>query len=70
MNKYTNKTYLVTPDGKVIKVYYNFKKGLIKSYTKGGVPTLRKWGWDIEKLTHTKPNHNARTKTKFIYRPD
>lgn len=67
--KYTNQTYLATPDGEIIKVYYNFKKHFIKSYTKNGISTLRKWGWDIEKKPHTKPNH-ARTKIKFIHRPD
>ena len=35
--------------------YSNFKKCFIKSYTRGGIPELRKWGWDIEK-------RNKRTK--------
>ena len=69
MRKYTNQTFVVTPGGEAIKVYYDFKKNIIASYTKNGIPTLRKWGWDIEKRTQHQPNH-ARIKTKFIYRPD
>lgn len=64
MRRYSNQTFVVTPSGEVIMVYYNFKKNVITSYAKNGIPTLRKWGWDIEKRTHTKSNY-ARTKIKF-----
>jgi hypothetical protein len=41
--------WLCTPKGGLVKMYYDFKKCFIKSYTRGGIPELRKWGWDIEK---------------------
>ena len=40
--------WLCTPKGCLVKMYYDFKKCFIKSYTRGGIPELRKWGWDIE----------------------
>jgi hypothetical protein len=44
--------WVCTPKGGLIRVFYNFKKRFIKSYTLGGIPELRVWGWEIEK----KPN--------------
>tara|TARA_R100001443_G_scaffold35589_8_gene49403 strand:+ start:11623 stop:11778 length:156 start_codon:yes stop_codon:yes gene_type:complete len=41
--------WICTPKGALIKAAYDFQKAYIQSYTKGGVPELRKWGWDIEK---------------------
>ena len=41
--------WIGTPNGKLIKSFYNFEKSFIKSYTRGGVMELRKWGWDIAK---------------------
>lgn len=38
-----------TPNGKLIKSFYSFEKSFIRSYTRGGVMELRKWGWDIAK---------------------
>tara|TARA_R100000700_G_scaffold34831_1_gene43099 strand:+ start:70 stop:234 length:165 start_codon:yes stop_codon:yes gene_type:complete len=44
--------WLCTPKGKLVKMYYDFKKSFIKSYTRGGVAELRKWGWNIKKLSN------------------
>lgn len=41
--------WVCTPKGDLIRVFYNFKKRFIKSYTLGGIPELRVWGWEIEK---------------------
>jgi hypothetical protein len=41
--------WIGTPHGGLIKSFYNFDKSFIKSYTRGGVMELRKWGWDIAK---------------------
>ena len=49
MRRYSNQIYVVTPKGEAVKVYYNLKKNFIKSYTKKGISTLRKWGWNIDK---------------------
>ena len=41
--------WIGTPDGGLIKSFYSFDKLFIKSYTRGGIVELRKWGWDIAK---------------------
>ena len=41
--------WISTPNGGLIKSSYNFERLFIKSYTKGGVVELRKWGWNIAK---------------------
>jgi len=41
--------WICTPKGGLVKAFYSFEKAFIKSYTRGGVVELRKWGWDIEK---------------------
>ena len=45
--------WISTPKGSLVKMYYNFKKEFIKSYTRGGIAELRKWGWNIEKRNQT-----------------
>lgn len=48
--KYPDKSvWICTPKGGLVRAFYNFNKKFIKSYTRGGVPELRLWGWDIEK---------------------
>jgi len=49
MNRSEKKAvWICTPNGGLVKMYYNFKTFFIKSFTRGGVKELRKWGWDIE----------------------
>ena len=43
------KIYITNPDGVIVVAYYDFNRGVIQSHTKGGVKTLREWGWDIQK---------------------
>jgi hypothetical protein len=47
--KKDNSVWICTPKGALVKAFYSFQEAFIKSYTRGGVVELRKWGWDIEK---------------------
>tara|TARA_X000001388_G_scaffold77268_1_gene77324 strand:- start:12344 stop:12511 length:168 start_codon:yes stop_codon:yes gene_type:complete len=41
--------FISTPNGDLIKAFYDFKNNTIQSFTKGGIAKLREWGWLIEK---------------------
>ena len=43
--------FICTPDNDIVKVRINYEKGIIKSFAKGSIEILRKYGWDIEKRT-------------------
>jgi len=43
------KVCIGTPKGELIFVYLDWKKNRIQSLTRGGVPKLREYGWDIAK---------------------
>ena len=49
MRKKYNFIFVSTPDGDLIKAFYNFKNKTIQSFPRGGVAKLREWGWLIEK---------------------
>ena len=49
MKKKYNFIFVCTPNGDLIKAFYDFKNKTIQSFTKGGIAKLREWGWLIEK---------------------
>ena len=55
MKKKYNFIFVSTPDGDLIKAFYDFKNNTIQSFTKGGIAKLREWGWLIKKK-HKKIN--------------
>tara|TARA_R100000664_G_scaffold1672_5_gene4402 strand:- start:10799 stop:11044 length:246 start_codon:yes stop_codon:yes gene_type:complete len=57
MRKKYNFIFISTPDGNLIKAFYNFKNKTIQSFTRGGVAKLRLFQWLIEKRNKKEINN-------------
>ena len=62
--------FLVHKTGEAVKVKLNLARNYIKSLQRGGVPFLRKIGWDIAKEDKRKYRNWKDLKRERIFRND
>ena len=60
--------FLVHKTGEAVKVKLNLAKNYIKSLQRGGIPFLRKIGWDISKLEKRKYRNWKDLKRERIFK--
>ena len=62
--------FLVHKTGEAVKVKLNLARNYIKSLQRGGIPFLRKIGWDISKQDKRKHRNWKDLKRKRIFSND